>query len=315
MNGSGALLVDVDTGIDDALALALLVNRGANLIAVTTVAGNTPIDGATENTLRVLSLLGAPDIPVHRGASRPLAIPNRVAADVHGDNGLGNIELPVSGRHESSKNGVQAILDLADAHQGGLTVLTLGPLTNLALALNLRPRLIEQICRVIVMGGAYRVPGNTKPHAEFNVLVDPHAADQVFNAGWADLLAIGLDVTHQTALSRRVWQSIPDNGPVAAVLAKRIVTRTFEERGLEGFYLHDPLAALSTLEPDLLHVERGRISVTVDGEELGRTTFTPDASGPVEIATGVDSDRAEQAICRALGIAWSAHGDARNRAE
>jgi len=312
---SGPLLVDVDTGIDDALALALLVQRNANLVAVTTVAGNTPIDGATENTLRVLALLGQPDIPVHRGASRPLAIPNRVAADVHGDNGLGNIELPVSEQGEAPKPAIQAMLDLADTHDGELTILTLGPLTNLAIALSLRPKLVEQVKRVVVMGGAYRVPGNTKPYAEFNVLVDPHAANQVFNAGWKELLALGLDVTHQTVLSRKVWQQIPASGPTAAVMAKRIVTRTFEERGLSGFYLHDPLAALATLEPDLVRTERGTVDVILNDIEPGRTTFTPDASGKMRIATRVDAERAEQSICDALGIDWEPVAAARTDAE
>lgn len=315
MMPTGPLLVDVDTGIDDALALALLVRRQANLVAVTTVAGNTPIDGATENTLRVLSLMGRPDLPVHRGASRPLALPKRVAADVHGDNGLGNVELPISDRRESPKHAVQAMLDLADAFEGELTILTLGPLTNLAIALSLRPRLIEQVCRVVVMGGAYRVPGNTKPHAEFNVLVDPHAADQVFHAGWRELLALGLDVTHQTVLSRKVWQAIPETGPVPAVLARRIVTRTIEERGLAGFYLHDPLAALATLELDIVVGERGSISVTLDALELGKTTFVSDPSGPVTIATQVDAQRAERSICDALGIEWTPEDSARLHAE
>jgi inosine-uridine nucleoside N-ribohydrolase len=311
---TGPLIVDVDTGVDDALALAFLTRRNPGLLAVTTVAGNAGIDDATENTLRVLAWLDQSEIPVHRGASRPLSIPNRVAADVHGDNGLGNVDLPASNRSEANGNAVETILNLAEHHAGELTILTLGPMTNLAIALSLRPRLVDQVRRVVVMGGAYFNPGNTTPFAEFNVLVDPHAASQVFNAGWQELIAIGLDVTHQTTISRATWDAIPGNASPSAMLAKRILDRSFTERKLDGFFLHDPLAALVTVESDVISAARGSIEVEFGGDQIGKTTFTK-GDGPVVVATSVNVEHAERSICDALGIAWVGDAGARQNAE
>jgi inosine-uridine nucleoside N-ribohydrolase len=311
---TGPLIVDVDTGVDDALALALLTRRNPGLLAVTTVAGNAGIDDATENTLRVLAWLGQSEIPVHRGASRPLSIPNRVAADVHGDNGLGNVVLPASNRSEANGNAIETILNLAERHVGDLTVLTLGPMTNLAIALSLRPRLVDQVRRVVVMGGAYFNPGNTTPFAEFNVLVDPDAASQVFNAGWQELIALGLDVTHQTTISRATWDSIPEDASPPAILAKRILARSFTERKLDGFFLHDPLAALMTIESEIIGTDRGSIEVELDGPRIGKTTFTA-GDGPIAVATLVDAETAERGICEALGIAWMGNAAARQNAE
>lgn len=305
---SGPLLVDVDTGVDDALALAFLTARAPHLLAVTTVAGNVPRSYATPNTLKVLSWVGAADIPVHEGASRPLSVPYHDAAHVHGGNGLGNVEFPDSDRSVAEGHAVDTILTLAERYADELTVLTLGPMTNLAMALNLRPELVEQIRRVVVMGGVFFNPGNVTPHAEFNVFADPHAASQVFAAPWREVIALGLDVTHRTTINRATWEAIPDDGPAAAVMARRILARSFLERQLDGFYLHDPLAALVTIDPDIIEGSRGIVDVVLDGDERGKTTFTA-GDGPVVVATGVRAREAEQTICEALGIAW--HPDSR----
>ncbi|MDQ4045719.1 MAG: nucleoside hydrolase, partial [Chloroflexota bacterium] len=151
-----ALFLDVDTGVDDAMALAVAVRSGARVIGVSTVAGNVPVHLATANTLSVLSWLGTPAIPVHRGASRPLALPFRDAVHVHGTNGLGGAELAGSVTEESRTNGVQAILDAAEAHEGQLVLAALGPLTNLAMALNIRPKLVYQVRKLAVMCGAFK---------------------------------------------------------------------------------------------------------------------------------------------------------------
>lgn len=284
------MLVDVDTGIDDAVALALAIGLEANLVGVSTVAGNVPIDAATRNTIDVLSYLGATSVPVHRGASRPLVAPYEDATHVHGGNGLGGAELPTGAIDQAMVPGPAAIIQAAAAHAGELTVVTLGPLTNLAIAINVRPEIVRQIRKVVAMGGAYSVAGNVTSHAEFNVYVDPEAAHQVFNAGFSDITLVGLDVTHRTALVRDVWERIDPAAKGGAGLLRLILDRTFTERRMDGFFLHDPLALAVALYPELVRTERYDVSVTAAGAHRGRTVAVPVASGTA-VATSVDVER------------------------
>jgi purine nucleosidase len=300
LNTSAPVIIDVDTGVDDAIALALAVESGVNLLGVTTVAGNVPIDMATQNTSDVLVYLGRTDVPVHRGASRPLTATYQDATHVHGGNGLGGVELPVSPRPVEVLPGPAFILQSAEAHTGELVIVTLGPLTNLAIALNVRPDLVDQVARLVVMGGAFFVPGNVTPHAEFNVYVDPHAADQVFNASWRAVTLVGLDVTHQTVFSRERWDGIAPGAQGAPGLVRSIMQRTFTDRAMSGFYLHDPLALAVALNPDLVSGEEHTVSVDTTEEFRGKTTAVP-GRGP-EVATSVDSHAFLEMLSGALGL-------------
>ncbi|MBA3377450.1 MAG: nucleoside hydrolase [Chloroflexia bacterium] len=297
------LIIDVDTGIDDAIALALAVAQQANIVGVTSVAGNVPINVATRNTLDVLAFLGRLDIPVHRGASRPLAAEYQDATHVHGGNGLGGVDLPASGAAEAGLAGPAFIIKTAADHAGALTLVTLGPLTNLAIALNVRPQITHQISRVVVMGGAYFVSGNVTPKSEFNVYVDPEAAHQVFGADWNDLTLVGLDVTHQTVLSRSLWDQIPEGEPGLPGFIRELMERTFTERRMSGFYLHDPLAVAVALDPEL--VDGFLHSVTVDTssnpEVRGKTTAIASDKGPM-VAVSVQAQRFVDELSEVLGL-------------
>jgi purine nucleosidase len=285
--GGFPLLLDVDTGVDDALALAAVVrDPEARLVGVSTVAGNVTVDLATENTRRVLSWCDADDVPVYRGASQPLVASYTSATHVHGENGLGGVELPPARRGVEQLPGPGALIRLAEEYDGELVVVALGPLTNLAIALNVRPELTRLVRRLVVMGGAFSVPGNITPAAEFNIYVDPHAAHQVFAAPWRSIVAVGLDVTHQVALSRAMWAAIPRESTSVDGLVRRILTRTFSEREMTGMYLHDPLAVAVAVAPSFVDVaEAQRVSVETDGEARGRTTNQ--AGGPVSVARAV----------------------------
>lgn len=297
-------LVDVDTGVDDAVALALAVGLGVNLIGVTTVAGNVPIETATRNTIDVLSYLDAHAVPVHRGASRPLVASYHAATHVHGENGLGGAELPRESRSEAALAGPAAIVRAAEDHAGALTVVTLGPLTNLAIALNVRPEIKGQIARLVVMGGAFFHPGNVTAHAEFNVYADPDAADQVFNAGFADITLVGLDVTHRTVLTQEVWERIGRDATGSAGLIRQILARTFTERGMDGFFLHDPLALAVAMFPTLVDGETHQVAVELAGAERGKTTPSVATAGP-QVATSVDTERFDAVLTATLGLTGS----------
>lgn len=297
------VILDVDTGIDDALALAYAAGTaGIDLVAVTTVAGNVDVYQATDNTRNVLSLLGREDVPVHRGATRPLARPHRAATHVHGADGLGGANLPASARPVDATPGPATIVRLARERPGEMTLVAVGPLTNLAIALNVEPRVAELIPRVVVMGGAYHVPGNVTPHAEFNAWEDPEAAAQIFGAGFADLTLIGLDVTMRVGLQRDVWRRLGllSDRSAPADLALRVARWSFEDQGLRQMYLHDPLAVAVALDPALVTTEPTTVEVLTSGPEDGRTR--PNGAGPSKVARGVDVDRFLTSFHDALGI-------------
>ena len=300
---SQPLMLDVDTGVDDAVALALAVaSPEIELIGVSTLAGNVGVERTTENTLRVLDFLGAGNVPVYRGASRPLVRPIIDAAYFHGESGLGTAEFPATSRKAQARKGPAAIVHEAVTRPGEVTLVAVGPLTNVAIALNVQPDLPKLLKRLVIMGGAYRVPGNTKPWAEFNILADPEAAQQVFAAEWNDCLAVGLDVSQQVEITREVWERNRSAEQPGASVLSRVAAQTFLERPRYHFYLHDPLALAVGVDPTLVTRERGSVTVDLGDETPGRTTFVP-GEGSIDIASAVDTAQFLRLFNGRIGIA------------
>jgi purine nucleosidase len=296
-----SLLLDVDTGLDDALALGLAVFwPGADIVSVSTLAGNIDVIYSTANTLTVLDWVGATEVPVHRGASRPLVKEPIHAAHVHGETGLGTADLPKNQRSESSEKGPASIVKAARDRQGELTLVCTGPLTNLAIALNVEPTITEWLKNVVIMGGAYDVPGNITPYAEFNIYADPEAAQQVLDAGFPDLTLVGLDVSHQTSLPRSAWETAQPLTSPSARLLYEIGKQAFTDFGRDGLFLHDPLALGIALDPTLAGCDQRTVEVVHDGEERGRTISSP--GGPHKVVTSVDVNRFLARMAEAYGI-------------
>ncbi len=287
------IVIDTDPGADDALALMMAFNSEALAVeGIMTVGGNATLSDTTENALRLVQYLEGPrsDVPIAVGAGRPAKGLYSHAYHVHGSKGLG-VSLPVATLKPHPMNAVEFLRDRISAYPGELTVIALGPLTNIAAAMDGRPDIAGAIREIVVMGGAVGVQGNITRHAEFNIHEDPWAANSVFESG-APVTLVGLDVTQKTFMRRRDGPEWFEGNSVSAQLGNRILVDRFEELdGWDEFHLHDPLAAAATIEPDILSCRRARVSVVVDGEERGRT-IPSYGDGPVRVAVGVDADRA-----------------------
>lgn len=266
------VLADVDTGVDDALALIYLAwahrTGRAQLLGCGTVAGNCTVEQATANTLRVLELAGL-EVPVARGAGRPLAGTLRTAPEVHGEDGLAGAGVGLPSRKPSPEHAVDQILRLSRQHAGELVLVATGPLTNVAMALVLEPELARRLARLVVMGGGVRDLGNVTAAAEFNFYTDPEAAQVVLESG-APLTLVGLDVTHQVYVEEADLAPLQQVDTPQARFARHLLRFGMEAyRRLGGparFYLHDPLAAAVALDPRWVSGRWLALSVETQGE-------------------------------------------------
>ncbi len=303
------VILDVDPGHDDAVALMLACGHpGLGLLAVTTVAGNVTIDKTTRNALRVLSFVGRDDVPVGMGASVPLQRLLHTAEDIHGKSGLdGSEEIPDASFGPDERDAVALISDTVKASPEPVTLIPVGPLTNIALFLREHPDLKDRIAGISLMGGSMGL-GNTTPAAEFNIFVDPEAAREVFESGLPITMS-GLDVTHQAGAGPEERERLRRAGRVGGVVADFLdffaaaYERTF---GFDSPPLHDPVAVAAVLEPDLLQTRPMRVDVECEsdltrGETVcdfyGVTGKKPNA----EVGTELDREGFFELLYRALG--------------
>ncbi len=263
------ILIDTDPGIDDAMALLLaLASPELEVVAVTTVAGNNPdVRLMTHNALALLALGGRDDIPVAQGAAHSLT--NRrlpVGADVHGANALGGAVIAPSPRRAVAESAAEFIVQHARAGLDALV--TLAPLTNLALALDLCPELAQLAPRMSMMGGALAVPGNATPTAEANILNDPEAARRVF-AAWPAITMAGLDITRQVVIGDAYLQRLRDVGNRAGVFlhaSSQHYLNFYHSKGEAGLHMHDVHAIMALVRPDLYTVQQVCVDVETTGE-------------------------------------------------
>ena len=299
------IILDCDPGHDDAIAIVVAA-RHTNLLGITTVAGNAPLDATTRNAIIMRDLLDL-DAPVHAGANRPLVQPARHAGYVHGVSGMDGADLPEPSRPAESHDAVGFIIETCRAHEGVWLVPT-GPLTNIALALRAAPDLAARIAGISVMGGG--TFGNRTAAAEFNLWADPEAADMVFSYG-GPLIMSGLDVTHRfQALPDRIEmvRSLP--GRLAAVLSDLLdfFSETYRSRHhhITGAAVHDPCAVMALTHPHLFRREFRHVEIETHGlRTAGMTVIdqrdlkeVPDANCDVQV--DVDADAAWDVVVEAI---------------
>ena len=301
------MLLDCDTGVDDAVAILLTKYLSSlELVAVTTVAGNVEIEHTTENTLRVLELAGMGNIPVYRGAEKPILCELYTAHHVHGQNGLNNMELPPAKRQAERMPAWDAIYEYAKRYAEELTIVAIGPLTNLALAIAKYKELPKLLKRIVLMGGA-AVGGNVTPCAEFNSYVDPEAADMVFTSG-AEVTMCGLDVTMASYFTEQELDDLAALGSKQAVFARDVLQHMlqfYRTYGLDGVAFHDPATVLYADDDACFQTQFAGIRVETKGKLTRGKTVTDLYSDKqmehnAKIVTAVDREAFKRRVFETL---------------
>ena len=290
------VIIDVDTGIDDALALILAVNSNRlDILGVTTVAGNIPVEYSTRNTLKVLKLLEREDIEVYQGSSKPIEREIIFRNSVHGRDGIAG---ELSNMTTKSKNEMYAIdymIGEINKNPGEITIIMLGPVTNLVTAIKKEPTIVDKIKEVYIMGGAVRVPGNITPVAEFNFYVDPESASDIMKHG-LDIKLISLDVTRDAILTEDDLKYInkkSEYGKFIYNISKYYMDKS-PNKVDKSCLLHDPLVVAAVIDDDILqyetcHLDTEYSSRLCDGKSLGY--FNRGYEDNVSLARSIDKNR------------------------
>ncbi len=294
------IILDVDTGTDDAVALmTAALSPDIELVGATTVNGNTGVDGTTENTLRVLEWIGMPEVPVHRGMSRPLARDQmrqlNPASRIHGD----LLDLPAATVQAQPGHAVDWLIDTFLASDGDITLVPVGPLTNIATAIQKEPSILAKIPEIVIMGGAHD-HGNSTASAEFNIWLDPEAARIVVNCG-RPIRMVPLDATHRALVSVEDAARLRSLGTPAGEAAARFVLKRID--GYDATQpmphragaapVHDALAVCAVIDPSILTTQFIPVDVETGGElTVGRTVcdFRFRGHKPANVRFAVDAD-------------------------
>ena len=294
--GPFRVIIDTDPGVDDALALLLAMRSPELKIeAITPVAGNDPLELTLPNALRMVEIAGRTEIPVAAGAKAPLVRRLVTATYAHGENGLGGAVFPEPKTKPVKEPAAELIRQIVRRFPGEVTLLTIGPLTNIATALNTDPELAGMVRALVMMGGSLS-GGNITPAAEFNIYVDPEAARIVFQSG-IPITMVGLDVTRKTSLTEEHLRQLQaGQNPVsqaAATIARNAIEHHRERGFVVGPNMHDSLAVAGFLDPSLLKLKEYYVDVETTGELTAGETlgYSPDA-GDLRRRPGMEKDAA-----------------------
>lgn len=302
------VIIDVDTGIDDAIGLCLAVQSGqADILGITTVNGNTSLEQATVNTTKVMKLLGREDVAIVKGANRPLLRDPHFEVSVHGNDGIGGALKEMEIVVNEDGFAPDFIIEQAAKYKGELTIILLAPMTNMALAIRKEPRLKDWVKELVIMGGAVSSPGNITPTAEYNIFIDPEAAKIVLHAG-IPITLVGLDVTRQTLLTEADIERM-NAGAVRDFVQEsttHYMNRHFQLTGNRSCAMHDPLAVGVALDKSLVRTELHYVDVETksdlcDGQTVCDFKGWLKKEPNVNVCVEVDRDRFIETLVDTLG--------------
>lgn len=273
------IIIDTDPGVDDAMAIFVaLQSPEVDVIGLTTIYGNVYTTLATRNALHLLEIAGRTDIPVAEGSHVTITKGTklRIASFVHGADGLGNQNFPPPKGKPIEQSATDFLIEQARRYPGEVTVVALGPLTNIALAIQGDPEFAKNIGHITLLGGAFAVNGNVNAAAEANIFGDPDAADIVFTCG-ADVLAVGINVTHQVVFTDADRDKLAQSSGRYAQYLSKILDVYFsyhhDAYSMNGVYLHDPTTLLAAVDPSLVTCSEGVVRVQTVGITRGLTLF------------------------------------------
>lgn len=303
------IILDCDPGHDDAIAMLLAYgNPDIDLVAVTTVVGNQTLEKVTRNALSVARIAGITGVPFAAGSPRPLVRTIENAPEIHGDTGLDGPDLPEPNVELDRRHAVDLIIDTVMSHEPGeITIVPTAGLTNIALAVRKEPRIAERVREVVLMGGGFH-EGNWSAVAEFNIVIDPHAAHIVFNERWP-VTMVGLDLTHQALATPEVTKKIADVGTKPATFVLELLDffrdAYRENQGFEYPPVHDPCAVAYVIDPDVMTVRKAPVDIELTGGLTMGMTVT-DFRWPIpedcrtQVAVKLDHERFWNLVVDAL---------------
>nr|XP_043632297.1 uridine nucleosidase 1 [Erigeron canadensis] len=280
MNGncgvSEKIIIDTDPGIDDSMAIMMAFQTpNLDIVGFTTIFGNVSTKDATRNALLLCEIAGCPDIPVAEGSPGPLKGGEPEISDfVHGSDGLGNLNLPEPNSKKVEMSASEFLVDKVSQYPGEISILALGPLTNLALAIKRDSSFVTKVKKIVILGGAFFSLGNINPAAEANIYGDPEAADVVFTSG-ANIVVVGINITTQVKLSdddlHELRQSKGKYAQILCDMCKFYRDWHVKSDGVYGVFLHDPVSFLVLVRPDLFTYKKGVVRVETQGLCVGHT--------------------------------------------
>jgi purine nucleosidase len=294
------IIIDTDPGVDDSMAILLAFNSPELKVeGLTTVFGNTGSELTTLNGLRLVELAGHPEVPVARGAEKPLLRP--FSGDgwlVHGRNGLGGVEFPPPQGQPDPRRAAQFIVDMVMVNPGEITLVPIGPLTNIAIAYSLEPQIAENVKEVVLMGGAAGVVGNVSAVAEANIHNDPEAASIVFHAGWP-ITMVGLDVTEKSVMTPEYLETLKSANTRATDFIYAVsqhYMKFYQAAGLPGFHVHDSSAISYVIDPTLFKTQKLFVDVEYHsphhhGQTVADWRGRREQAPNVNVCVDVDSER------------------------
>ncbi|MDC0738718.1 nucleoside hydrolase [Cognatishimia sp. SS12] len=287
------LIIDTDPGVDDAMAIFYAAAAPEiELLGLTSIFGNVTVEMATRNALRLREAAGLA-VPVAQGAQVPRVLPPfKPSFHVHGDEGFGDIPAKTPKGRAIDESAAAFLCRMAREHAGELVLCPIGPLTNIAAAIDLDPDFIRNVKRIVLMGGSYREGGNITPHAEANIYHDPHAAEVVFASG-AHVEMVGLDVTHRILCRPEDFADMASAAPKLGGMLQdmsHFYLKFYESVGkLDGCSLHDPAAVIACTHPELFTAEAVPITVSCDADTSGATLKAEDSRAATQVYTAVDA--------------------------
>ncbi len=304
------LIIDTDPGIDDAMAIVFAgLHDEIDLVGLTTIFGNVPVDLATRNACALVELIGQ-DIPVAHGQGTPLVQPSLPSAwEIHGRDGFGDAQVQEPERATLvDATAAEFLCRAVRDNPGEIDICAVGPLTNLAVALEEDPSIATHVRSVVVMGGSLDAGGNASAFAEANIWQDPHAADKVFSAPW-DVTLVGLDVTKKVICSPAEFADLASEAPTLGGFLDRAARYYMEaarkRAGISGCFLHDPTAVIAAIRREFFTIRDSAVEVILEGERAGATVWSDSTSRPqVSVCCDVDDEAVRRLFLKTIATGF-----------